>query len=111
MGVDGPLLLVNYQQSTIDYELLMVKCQVLVDLNFQDLMIQILTLWVLIVYYCWSTLNSPQLIMNYLWSSVGGFGLSRLGGPNLEVVGVDGPLLLVNYQQSTVDNQLLIVRC
>ena len=60
--------------------------------------------------YWWSPIDSPQLTINYWWSSTTGFGLWKVDGTNRDDVGAYGPLLLVNSWQSTVDRQLLMIK-
>ena len=51
LDLDGPLLTLNSLQFTVDFQLLM-------NLDHQELTVQILMMKMLMVYYCWSTLDT-----------------------------------------------------
>ena len=74
--------------------------QVLMDLDSRELTVQILMVR---IHYCWPTLGSALLNVNYWWSSVDGFGQSRVDNQNLKGVGVDVPPMLANSSWSSVD--------
>ena len=93
--LDGPLLLASSRQFTVDNQLFMVKCW-WIKKNHQELMDKMYTIF-------------GRILAVYSWPlTIDWCEPSSVDSSNLDVLYVDGPLLLVSSWQSTADNQLLM---